>query len=108
MDSVYVLDENEQVYTKDFIINKIKNLLFDIENLKGRENKPKKAEYAVEIFNFLSKYQVITNFINHQKKFKETTINKAYELMNEKDFPEVVDACSRYLIKLGYSIDRVE
>jgi hypothetical protein len=107
MECVYVLDENEQVYTKEFIIDKIKNHLREVEELKGPENKPKKVEIIVEIFNFLSKYQVIKDFINEHKKFKETTIAKAYEFLDHKEFPEVVDVCTRFLEKMGHSQNRV-
>jgi hypothetical protein len=72
MEPVYVLDENEQVYTKDFIVDKIRKHLREVEELKGSGNKSKKAAIVVEIFRFLSKYQVIRDFINVQKKFKET------------------------------------
>jgi hypothetical protein len=108
MEPVYVLDENEQVYTKDFIVDKIRKHLREVEELKGSGNKSKKAAIVVEIFRFLSKYQVIRDFINVQKKFKETTISKAYEFLKETEFPEVVDICTRFLEKMGYAQNRVE
>jgi hypothetical protein len=108
MENDYVLDENEKIYDKEETIEIIKGYLIQNEALNGQNRKPERAEIVVKMFKFLTKIQIVNNFINKHHKFKETTILKAFELREETDFPEVVEIANRFLKKMGYDENRVE
>jgi hypothetical protein len=79
-----------------------------MQTLNDQNRKTEKVEIVVKMFKFLSKTQIINNFIVKNDRFKQTVILKALEFKEEIEFPEVVEICIRFLKKMGYDENRVD
>lgn len=78
------------------LISIIKKYLDDIDNLKGRANRIKGSN---DLFDTLIKYKP---FVDSQKKFRKTVLNKLLELVMYQDYEEGYEFLDQLFPNMDY------
>jgi hypothetical protein len=84
------------VLSKEDMIVAISNFFKELDG----KTENQKVSLIVEYYKFLMRDDVIEKLLNTEKDFKQVTINKAKELFQDKNHPELYNTIKYFLFKV--------